>query len=261
MVRCVFPKLAVTAALTLGLACITVPSTASIWIGSQNCLHLGQNDPSGANQASKKTTLKNQFATNKVNTLQEVMVTSEVANVTPGSYFYKVSGLKGNTSYKEAYGFVYSVTASGSIVDYTGAGFERPPSGLLLYTVSSYAWFVDYHATFDASPNALEIQALNAVYNFYKGRSSVNSVYICGDYNRTATSTYFNNLKATGCNSILPNDLTSINSTGGWANPYDHFCWNPTYSTAGGPARESIDPVTWRTTVSDHAGIYMWVSK
>ena len=36
-------------------------------------------------------------------------VTSEMANVTPGGYFYKVSGLKGKTTYKEAYGFVYNI--------------------------------------------------------------------------------------------------------------------------------------------------------
>jgi len=243
--------LAVGTSLTL-----TSHTDAGIWIGSANCLHLGQNDPSGADQNNKKTQLKNIFVQNSQNMLQEVMVTSEMPNVTPSGYYYKVSALKGSSSYKEAYGFVYKTSVSGGIVDFTGTGYERPPSGLLTWTGSAYQWCVNYHAVFDATPNAQEIQKLNTVYTFYKGRSSVNGVVIAGDFNRTGTSSYFNNLKNTGCNQILPNVATSINSSGSYVNPYDHFCWNPTYTTINYPSREEIDPVYWRANVSDHAPIY-----
>lgn len=250
-----------SAAMVFGFALAANVATAAIWLGSQNCLRLGNNYPSGASQTNKKTVLKNQFATNNANLLQEVMVTSEVANVTPGGFYYKVSALKGSSSYKEAYGFVYNVSASGGIVDYSSSTFSRPPSGLLLWTGSSYAWMVNYHAAFDATPNATEIQALNNVYTYYRGRSGVNSVIIGGDYNRTATSSYFNNLKNAGCGNIQPNVSTSINSSGAYANPYDHFAWSSTYSTVSSASREEIDPVYWVKNISDHAGIYCYVTK
>jgi len=238
------------------LAGVITTAPAAIWLGSQNCFRLGQNHPSGASQSNKKAQLKTNFAANNMNLLQEVMVTSEVANVAPSGYYTKVSGLKGTSSYSEAYGFVYNATISGGIVDYSSSSFSRPPSGLLTWSGSGYFWAVNYHAAFDATPNATEIQLLNNVYTYYKGRSGVNSVIIGGDFNRTATSSYFNNLKNAGCSSISPNVATSLNASGAYASPYDHFAWNPSLTSISGAYREENEPVYWRNNVSDHVGIY-----
>lgn len=247
-------------ALALLTTFVASQATAGIWLGSQNCLRLGNNLPSGANQTSKKTTLKNQFATNNFNLLQEVMVTTEVANVKPSGFYSAVSGLKGKTSYKEAYGFVYNTSVSGGVDNYSNSTFDRPPSAMLAWTGSDYCWMVNYHAAFDSTPNATEIKALNQVYNNYRGKSGKNDVIIAGDFNRTATSSYFNNLKNAGCGNIQPNSKTSINSSGVYANPYDHFCWSSTYTSVSSVGLESIDPVYWVKNISDHVGIYCYVN-
>ncbi|MBX3727691.1 MAG: hypothetical protein KF858_00780 [Candidatus Sumerlaeia bacterium] len=249
----------VVMALALALAAPSIPQ-AAIYVGSLNCLRLGHNHPAGADQANKKIQIRNRCAMNNVTLLQEVMVTSEVANVRPNGYSSQVSALKGPSTYKEAYGFVYNVSTTGSMIDYTGSGFDRPPSGLRFWTGAKWVWLVNYHAAFDATPNANEIQNLHHVYNHYKGRNSVNSVIIGGDFNRVATSSYFNNLKNTGCSSIQPDVATTINSSCAWASRYDHFAWDSSLTTVTNANRGSLSDVCyWRNNVSDHAPIFCYV--
>lgn len=254
----------VSIALALAFAlAATSNAHAGIWLGSLNCYRLGHNYPSGANQTTKKTMIRDFCATNNVTILQEVMVTSEVANVKPGGYFSMVSALKGSGSYFEAYGFVYNATVTGAINNYTSASvgsFSRPPSGVRYWTGAAYCWVVNYHAAFDAAPNATEIQLLDTVYNFFKNKNSVIDVVMGGDYNRTATSSYFNNLKATGCNQIAPNVNTTINTSCGYASPYDHFAWNPTYTSVSSAGIVSVNACDWRNMVSDHAPVRCYIN-
>ncbi len=250
-------------ALAAAFALAMVPVSAGWWLGSQNTLHLGYDEPAGKT-ATKKTELKNQFATNSVNLVQEVMKTNEMPNVTPGSYVYKVSALKGPSTYKEAYGFVYassvSITAAG-LVDYAEAGMDREPSGVCFWTGSSWCWALSYHCPFETAKMNFEIPYMATVYNWYKGYySNVNDVVIGGDWNRAATHANFDTLEAAGCTKNEPNVLTSINTSGAWASAYDHFVWNPTNTSGSSAAREAVDPVYWRANVSDHAGVYMWVN-
>lgn len=252
-------------ALVAGMLAIgTNQAHAYLWFGSQNCLHLGYNEPSGADQANKKTTLKNQFATNHVNVIQEVMKTAEMANVTPGGYVYKVSALKGPSTYLEAYGFIYqsSYSLSGGLYNYPEAGMDREPSAICLWTGTSYVWFVDLHLTFTTAANrTAEMTTMKSVYTYFKGyKSGVNDVIIGGDWNTAATHSDFNPLKSAGCTSILPDIETSLNSSGGYASKYDHFVWNPTYTSCASAARESVDPVYWRANISDHVGVYVKVN-
>lgn len=249
-------------AIAAALALVIAPVSAGWWIGSQNTLHLGYNEPAGKT-ATKLAQLKTQNAGNSVNMLQEVMKTSEVANVVPGGYVYQVSALKGPSTYKEAYAFVYksTVSQSGGLVNYPEASMDREPSGMCFWTGSAWVWCVNYHAPFDSAKLNTELPQMTTVANWFKARTSgVNDVLVGGDWNRAGTHANFNSLKSAGYTQVLPDVATSINTSGAWANAYDHFVWNPSNTSVTTWRREEVDPAYWRANVSDHGGIYTWLN-
>lgn len=243
--------------------CLAGHAFAGIWLGSFNVLRLGQNWPSGADQVNKRNEIRQVCQTNHVTLLQEVMKTSEVGMVTPGGWYSKVSGVKGPTSYKEAYGFVYhsSVSVYGNIVDLPSTTtYDREPSAVIAWTGGRWAWLVNYHAAFSATPNRREIEALDTVYNFFRTYYGNHATVIGGDFNRVATSSYFNNLKNAGATQIQPDVATTINTSGQWASRYDHFAWNPNTISVSNTGRDTISNLLyWRNNVSDHAPIYCYI--
>lgn len=265
-----FSKSAMTAVATA--ACLAASTAdAGIWLGSQNVLRLGQNFPySNVSQSNRQNIIRDQNAWNNMNLLQEVMASANIGSVTPGGFSYKASAEKGNSSYKEKYVFVYNNYVYGGIWDTPENGSLREPSGVIAWTGSEYAWFVNVHT----SPSNLrfEVEKLDEAYDYYKSiYGSAYGVIIGGDLNRNGNSSYYNQIKAKGANQILPDVPTTIyqrsqSDTAAYtSNRYDHFIWNPSDVTITSTTRDdyTINAVGgvnyWRDNVSDHAGIYGYV--
>jgi len=106
-----------------------------------------------------------------------------------------------------------------------------------------------------------EIQLISTVFNsIQSGSSSDQDVILVGDHNREATSPWWANLKALApAVSHRVNELTSINTSCGFASAYDHFWMQSSYvteySTSG---RDYIaDMCVFRNGQSDHAPVYL----
>jgi hypothetical protein len=257
--------------LVLAVLILSIPAlshAASFSLASQNCLHLGWGKATYQNY--KNPFLKNLFSNYNVILLQEVMSKGLPPDyVTPGSHYFLSTALKGSGSYKEAYVFIIDkniTAANNDDYGYTGAGFARPPSGVLLQTGSNWTWVVNYHAVFGKrkSIRQAEVGRMGTVYGFYQGMvinsNTYNRVIIGGDWNLPAGDAAFNNLKtaAGGTNSrVLPNSKTSLKRNGGLSQAYDHFVWNSNIITVS--SVQVIDPgiskSNFRKKVSDHLGI------
>src|SRR6266705_3054904 len=142
-------------------------ASAQFTLLSQNTLHLGWGQP--AYQTNKNAFLYNNVigvpANFDVVILQEVMQQANLAAITagflPGTYTVVQTAPLGPGSYKETYGFLVRVPAGGNACcnitptptgqnssTYTGAGFSRPPSGVLVQGATNTTWVINYHAMF-----------------------------------------------------------------------------------------------------------------
>lgn len=241
---------------------------ATFSLASQNCLHLGWGKAPYLNY--KNPFLNTLFSNYDVILLQEAMNKGlPPTAVTPGSHYYISSGLKGHSSYKEAYVFIIrtgTIAANNVEYGYTNAGFSRPPSGVLLQTGGNWTWVVNYHAIFGKriATRRTEVGLMGNVYTFYQGKTvngnTYNRVIIGGDWNLPAGDAAFNNLKAAaggGNSRVLPNVQTSLKRNGGLSQPYDHFVWNSNLITVSNVQviNPGISLGNFRKKVSDHLGI------
>lgn len=281
-----FSRLALTALLVIAAH---QSASAQFTLLSQNTLHLGW----GGAQAAKNTYMFNQVIGVPPNfdvvILQEVMQQANLAAITngfllPGTYTVVQTLPLGPGNYKETYGFLVRVAAGGvgccNIVQtptgqnfhtYTGGGFSRPPSGVLIQEPNNnVTWVINYHAMFGAvgarrtevsnvAPAILQFQALNM-------GNPVNQYpryVVGGDWNFPVTDQAFTNIANTlggGANvNVQPAVLTSIKRGGvGMSSSYDHFLWDSNRVTcinwAVMPVPGGNLPV-FRTTFSDHLGV------
>lgn len=230
-------------------------------LASQNCLHLGWGD--SGYQNNKNQILQYLFDNYDVIMLQEVMAQANLGAVTPGNHYYRISAVKGVGSYKEAYGFIISQNIiATSVYDYSGAGFARPPSGVLLQTGNNWTWGVNYHAIFGKVKAARqdEVRLISNVYQSFQttmvNGSCYNRVIFGGDWNLAANEIQ----QQLGLN-VQPTAKTSLKSNGGLSQPYDHFVWDANVITVTNvqviniQTLLNLNNLQWRQDVSDHLGI------
>ena len=280
-----FSRIALAALLVM---VVCQSASAQFTLLSQNTLHLGWGQP--AYQTNKNNYMFNNVigvpANFDVVILQEVMQQANLANITngflPGTYNVVQTGPLGPGNYKETYGFLVRVPAGGNACctivptptgqnyyTYVGAGFSRPPSGVLVRAPNNnVTWVINYHAMFGAvgvrrtevsrvGPVILQFQALN----MGNPAQQYPRYVVGGDWNFPATDQAFTNIANAlggGANvQIQPTGLTSIKPRGvGMSSSYDHFLWDSNIVTC---ANNAIMPVanlpTFRTTFSDHVGV------
>jgi hypothetical protein len=269
--------LAALAALLLALALPTESTGKSFEILSQNLLRLGQGDT--AHKTRKYKYFQNDvFENYEVVLMQEVMRQADMNRIDPGGYSWYMTGLKGRSTYKEAYGFLIKTPANGGFnvagngwVDYDDVNdwFERPPSGILVLSGDDPIWLVNYHAIFNlVGPRTVEVGHMANVYSYFHGRShggeSSNRVVIAGDWNFPAHHRAFNPLRqAIGANvQIRPNEKSSLNSKGRVTSRYDHFVWegNDLHTAEVVDPPIGVNKRTFRERYSDHLGIDAFVN-
>jgi len=257
---------------------LTIVIFSQSWMGaqvaftSQNTLHLSDN----TNKDEKRKFIKAQNGKHKINLLQEVMKSADLAQVTPGmpgDYLVQSTGLKGQSSYKERYAIIfdkaYQPVNMNNMVDYPDASndFSRAPSGTMLTVGTSQIWFVDLHAIFGKSIGLRRAEAglMATVYNWFAMRSEngmmTDKIIIAGDWNLPAGDTGFTKLKALSTTmKVLPNVDSSLTKDGNASEAYDHFVWDSAKVSVTETTCDLIDisPKTtqwFRKNVSDHRGI------
>jgi endonuclease/exonuclease/phosphatase family metal-dependent hydrolase len=210
--------------------------------------------------------------------LQEVMndtsVTSLVTALETISGFdwaATYTGAIGRSSYKERYAVVYRTDRVTLLQSYTwndvGDQFEREPQIVRLRVNATAAdvTLINWHTIWGTSAQRQqEIQDIVPVFAAIQdGNASDQDVILLGDHNQSATSTWWNALKSTS--NVSPavthavNDLTTINSSCGYASAYDHF-WLQTayvseYSSSGRDYVASL--CAFEDGLSDHAPIWL----
>lgn len=208
--------------------------------------------------------------------LQEVMdpaaasaIASALTAVSGTSWSYKVTPLLGRSSYKEAYAVLYrtgTVTLlSSSVYSDSGDVFEREPQivKVRLSATGEDFTFINWHTLWGtATERQVELNAIDTVFKSVQNAStSDQDVILVGDHNAACSSTMWNDFKA----SVSPtvscklDVLTTLNSSGGWANAYDHFWLQGTYVTEFSSAgRDYVaNTADFSTRLSDHAPVWL----
>lgn len=205
---------------------------------------------------------------------QEVMYDTAAASlaaaltsVTGVTWDYRVTAAIGRTSYKERYAVFFRTDRvqllSSSVWADSGDKFEREPQIVKLRHIQTGAdyTFINWHTVFgETAERQAEIAQIASVFSsIQSGSSSDQDVILLGDHNRDATSPWWANL--TGLSPAVGykvNELTSINTSCGYANAYDHFWYQAThvaeYSSSG---RDYIGNLCTFRDTSDHAPIYL----
>jgi endonuclease/exonuclease/phosphatase family metal-dependent hydrolase len=180
-----------------------------------------------------------------------------------------VTPLLGRSSYKEAYAVLYRTDVvsllSSSVWSDTGDVFEREPQIVKVRQTATGAdfTFINWHVVFGTNAErAAELAAADTVFNSVQSASSSDQdVILLGDHNAPATSAWWNELKAnvSPAVSCKLDVATTLNSSGGFANAYDHFWMQTSYVTEFSSAgRDYIASTTdFVTRLSDHAPVYL----
>ena len=261
-------------------------ASAQFTVLSQNTLHLGW----GRNQVNKNAYMFNNVIGAPPNfdvvILQEVMQQANLATITnqfllPGTYTVVQTAALGPGNYKETYGFLVRVPAGGNACcniipkptgqnyhTYTGGGFSRPPSGVLVQGALNVTWVINYHAMFGAvGARRTEVSRVAAVIPQFQALNMGNPAQqypryvVGGDWNFPANDQAFLNINnSLGGNLMIgPTALTSIKPRGvGMSSSYDHFLWNTTLVTCNNAAVMPIpggNLPAFRLTFSDHLGV------
>ncbi|WP_224244753.1 endonuclease/exonuclease/phosphatase family protein [Hyalangium gracile] len=223
----------------------------------------------------------NQYGSNSASTngcdlvfLQEVMDTSVPASIASAltqlsgkTWSVAVTPLLGRSSYKEAYAVLYRTDVvtllSSSVWSDTGDVFEREPQIVKVRQVATAEdfTFINWHTLFGTeAERAAELAAIHTVFNSVQaGSTSDQDVILLGDHNAPGTSAWWNTFKA----SVSPavscklDVATTLNTSGGFVNAYDHFWMQSTYVTEFSSAvRDYVASTTdFVTRLSDHAPV------
>jgi len=209
---------------------------------------------------------------------QEVMyetaaqgIASALSSISGVTWTYAVTPAIGRTSYKERYAVIYRTDnvqlLSNTVWNDVGDKFEREPQIVKLRDKRTLAdfTFINWHTIWGttAERQAEVAEIANVFKSVQNGDSTDQDVILLGDHNCSATSTWWANL--TNTSNISPqvsyrvNDLTTINSSGAYVNPYDHFWFQETYVTEYSNAgRDYIaNTLNFYNDLSDHAPIWL----
>ncbi|RKI68573.1 deoxyribonuclease I [Corallococcus sp. AB049A] len=207
--------------------------------------------------------------------LQEVMeaaaATAIAQNLTQVSgvrWQAVVTPLIGRSSYKESYAVLYRTDTvslvSSTVWTDTGDLFEREPQVVKVRHVPTGAdyTFLNWHAVWGtATDRALEAQAIDQVFASVQSASaSDQDVILVGDHNMVCTHASWSQLKGLSPAVTCKLDVaTTMNTSGGYANAYDHFWMQDTYVTEfSSTGRDYIaNPVDYVTRLSDHAPVWL----
>lgn len=264
-------------------ACVfssAVSAGSYLRIASWNTLHAGWSGQTDWNGYAAQ--MWNDFGTSSSSPngldlifAQEVMydtaaasIRSALNSVTGYNWNYSVTHAIGRSSYRERYAVFYRTDRvqllSAYVWNDVGDKFSREPQIVKvrhIQTGEDYT-FINWHTVFGtASERRAEINEIRNVFNSIQNSSgSDQDVILLGDHNRSATSNYwdyFNTLSPAVTYQV--NVDTSINSSGDYANPYDHFWYQPSYvSEFSNAGRDYIaNTYNFRHTLSDHAPIWM----
>lgn len=274
-------QFALRAAVLAALVVSTVSEAGSyLRVVSWNLRHEGWSNET--NYTGDAQQIWNQFGSSSTSPngcdavfLQEVMYESAVQGIVAAlksisgvNWTYAVTAAVGRSSYKEMYAVVYrtdtvsliSSTLYADTYDY----FEREPQIVKLRQIATgedYT-FINWHTVWgvDADRQA-ELAKIDDVFRSVQNASSTDQdVIIVGDHNVDATSTYWNELKATSPAVSCPvNVQTTINSSGSYVSAYDHVWLQSTYVTEySSSGRDYVaSPLTMYNTLSDHAPIWL----
>jgi endonuclease/exonuclease/phosphatase family metal-dependent hydrolase len=257
-----------------------VAAAAYLRVLSWNTLHAGwsgQTDWTGYATQAWVDFGSTAAAANGVDVIfaQEVMYAESAASISAAltavsgvTWDYRVTAAIGRTSYKERYAVFFRTDRvqilSATVWADSGDVFEREPQIVKLrhtQTGADYT-FINWHTVFGTTAERqAEVAAIASVFNsIQSGSSSDQDVILLGDHNREATSPWWANLTSLSpAVSYKVNELTSINTSCGFASAYDHFWFQSShvseYSSSG---RDYIaNMCTFRNGLSDHAPIYL----
>lgn len=210
--------------------------------------------------------------------LQEVMyptaaegVASALTQLTGLNWTHAITSAIGRSSYKEHYAVVYRTDTvsllSSTVYNDVNDTFEREPQILTLRhipTGEDYT-FINWHTIWGTTAEReAEINAIPDVFKSVQAASGTDQdVILLGDHNRTATSAWWARLTSTSVVSpqvsYQVNELTTLNSLGEYANPYDHFWYQATYVTEySSSGRDYVSNTqTFYDGLSDHAPIWL----
>jgi len=209
--------------------------------------------------------------------LQEVMypsaaqgIANALSELSGVPWTYSVTHAIGRSSYKECYAVVYRpdvvTLVSSSVYADVNDVFEREPQIVKLQvndTLADYT-FINWHTVFGTTTaRQKEIDSIPQVFSAIQASSTGDrDIILLGDFNVSATSSWWagmNNL-----NRVSPqigyrvNEKTTVNSSGGYVSPYDHFWFQPEEVTeAVESGRDYVASPLALYGLSDHAPIWL----
>jgi len=209
---------------------------------------------------------------------QEVMyesaaqgIANALTSISGVNWAYAVTPAIGRSTYKERYAVIYRTDnvqlLSNTVWNDVGDKFEREPQIVKLRDKRTLAdfTFINWHTIWGTTTQRqAEIAEIANVFKSVQDSDPTDQdVILLGDHNCDATSTWWANLTSTS--NISPqvsykvNDPTTINSSGSYVSPYDHFWFQSTYVTEySSSGRDYIsNTVTFYNGLSDHAPIWL----
>jgi len=209
--------------------------------------------------------------------LQEVMypsaaqeIASALSRLSGVSWAYSVTPAVGRSSYKECYAVLYRpdvvTLLSSSVYADVNDVFEREPQLVKLRVNDTQAdfTFINWHTVFGTTTQRqAEIAAIPQVFSAVQASSPDDrDIILLGDFNASATSSWWSGL--TNPSRISPqvqfkvNELSTLNSSGSYASPYDHFWFQPEHVTEFVAAgRDYVESTLGLYALSDHAPIWI----
>jgi endonuclease/exonuclease/phosphatase family metal-dependent hydrolase len=266
------------------LVAVAVPSLAQaasyLRVVSWNLRHEGWAAEQTYTDDAKQ--IWNQFGSNSTSNngcdlvfLQEVMNTDvmpalaqALTQVSGVSWSYAQTPLIGRSSYKEIYAVLYRTDTvsllSSSVYSDSGDKFEREPQIVKVRhtpTGADYT-FINWHAIWGtAAERDVEVRNIDTVFKSVQdGSTSDQDVILVGDHNMACTGASW--VELTGLSPAVSCKLdvaTTLNTSGGFANAYDHFWMQASYVTEfSSSGRDYIASTTdYVTRLSDHAPVYL----
>ncbi|WP_163999456.1 deoxyribonuclease I [Pyxidicoccus caerfyrddinensis] len=266
------------------LVAVAVPSLAQaasyLRVVSWNLRHEGWAAEQTYTDDAKQ--IWNQFGSNSTSNngcdlvfLQEVMNTDvmpalaqALTQVSGVSWSYAQTPLIGRSSYKEIYAVLYRTDTvsllSSSVYSDSGDKFEREPQIVKVRhtpTGADYT-FINWHAIWGtAAERDVEVRNIDTVFKSVQdGSTSDQDVILVGDHNMACSGASW--VELTGLSPAVSCKLdvaTTLNTSGGFANAYDHFWMQASYVTEfSSSGRDYIASTTdYVTRLSDHAPVYV----
>ncbi|WP_233968912.1 endonuclease/exonuclease/phosphatase family protein [Pectobacterium polaris] len=261
-----------------GLFALTAQAASDLTIASLNTLHLNWGKPQ--NLTNRCAAIDELLKKSDIVLLQEVMKTNIFTCTLTTDFGADCSALKGASTYKEAYCFVYRKTKTSTnpsiavlaMKDAPSGYFSRPPYAIFTHislpnNTTQYMWFVNIHSIFGSQIKARqdEATAAGAFFNQLATSPVVISsgtilppngvsfpIAIGGDWNIAITNGItlqhgFEWVSSSASPNTDPdgcpkNDPTSLTNNGTPSSPYDHIIISTKTLTGDTNCHRTIDP-------------------